>query len=56
MTFLFEEGKHIEPDIPINLRLEEKISWIIGEADPMLDEALRIVEKASEEQKSMEVK
>jgi carboxyl-terminal processing protease len=35
---LLEEGRH-----------EEKISWIIGEADSMLDEALRIVERASEE-------
>ncbi|ACR79485.1 S41 family peptidase [Kosmotoga olearia] len=53
---LLEEGRHIEPDIPINLSLEEKIKWIIGEADPMLDEALRIVERVSEEQRSMEVK
>jgi carboxyl-terminal processing protease len=53
---LLEEGRHIEPDIPIPLSLEEKISWLIGEADPMLDKALRIVEKVSEEQKNMEVK
>jgi len=33
---LLEEGRHIEPDIPINLSLEEKISWIIGEADPII--------------------
>ncbi|MBO8167526.1 MAG: peptidase S41, partial [Kosmotoga sp.] len=45
---LLEEGRHIEPDIPINLSLEEKISWIIGEADPMLDEALQIVKKTRE--------
>ncbi|ACR79469.1 S41 family peptidase [Kosmotoga olearia] len=43
---LLEEGRHIEPDIPINLSLEEKISWIIGEADPMLDKALKIVKEA----------
>ncbi|ACR80685.1 MULTISPECIES: S41 family peptidase [Kosmotoga] len=44
--FLLEEGEHIEPDIPINLNLEEKISWLIGKADPMLDKALQIVKEA----------
>ncbi|AKI96895.1 S41 family peptidase [Kosmotoga pacifica] len=48
--FLLEEGMRIEPDIPIILSLEEKISWLIGKSDPMLDEALRIVERASGEQ------